>query len=45
MKMTLKAVILGSLLILAAIVFMVVFIPYATRDETPSEIFRTRVGE
>jgi len=45
MKMTLRAVILGSLLILAAIVFMVVFIPYANRDETPSEIFRTRVQE
>ena len=45
MKMTLKAVILGSLLILAAIVFVVVFIPYANRDETPSEIFRTRVQE
>jgi len=45
MKMTLKAVILGSLLILAAIVFVVVFMPYANRDETPSEIFRTRVAE
>jgi len=45
MKMTLKAVILGSLLILAAVIFVVVFIPYAHRDETPSEIFRTRVEE
>src|SRR4030042_4974547 len=42
MKMTLKAVVFGSLLILAAVVFVVVFVPYATRDETPSEIFRTR---
>ncbi|MEW6670667.1 MAG: cbb3-type cytochrome c oxidase subunit II [Thermodesulfobacteriota bacterium] len=45
MKMTMKTVILGSLLILAVIVFMVVFIPYTNRDETPSEIFRTRVRE
>ncbi|MDF1590133.1 MAG: cbb3-type cytochrome c oxidase subunit II [Desulfobacterales bacterium] len=45
MKMTLKALILGSLLILAAIVFVVVFIPYTTRDETPSDIFRTRIQE
>lgn len=45
MKMTLKAVILGSLLILTAIVFVVVFIPYVNRDETPSEIFRARVRE
>jgi len=45
MKMTLNAVILGSLLILAAVIFVVVFIPYAHRDETPSEIFRTRVEE
>ena len=45
MKMTLKAVILGSLLILAAVVCVIVFIPYAHRDETPSEIFRTRVEE
>lgn len=45
MKMTPKAVILGSLLILAVIVFVVVFIPYADRDETPSEIFRARVPE
>jgi len=42
MKMTTKAVIFGSLLILATIVFVVVFIPYVNRDETPSEIFRVR---
>ncbi len=45
MKMTLKALIIGSLLILAAIVFVVVFIPYAKRDDTPSEIFRLRAAE
>ena len=42
MKMTTKAIVAGSLLILAAIVFVVVFIPYVNRDETPSEIFRIR---
>ncbi|MBW1900669.1 MAG: cbb3-type cytochrome c oxidase subunit II [Deltaproteobacteria bacterium] len=42
MKMTLKAVLIGSILILAAVVFVVVFIPYVTRDKTPSEIFRMR---
>jgi len=45
MNMTPKAVVIGSLMILAAIVFMVVFIPYITRDETPSEIFRTRSAD
>ncbi|MFH1351534.1 MAG: cytochrome-c oxidase, partial [Pseudomonadota bacterium] len=42
MKMTPKVVIIGSLLILVAIVFTVVFVPYATRSENPSEIFRSR---
>lgn len=42
MKMTPFAVVVGSLLILGAIVFMVVYVPYATYDETPSEIFRAR---
>ena len=42
MKMTLRAVVLGSLVILAAVVYVVVFIPYVERDETPSEIFRAR---
>ncbi len=41
-KMTPSAVTLGSLLILAAVVFVVVYWPYATRDMTPSEIFRHR---
>lgn len=43
MKMTTRSVIFGSLLILAAIIFMVVYIPYVNREETPSEIFRARV--
>lgn len=42
MKMTPMAVVIGSLLLLAAIVFMVVYMPWATRIEEPSEIFRPR---
>jgi cbb3-type cytochrome c oxidase subunit II len=42
MKMTLKVVVIGSLLILAAVVFVAVYMPYATQDETPSEIYRMR---
>ena len=45
MKMTPLAIILGSLAILAAVVLVVVFWPYRTRDETPSEIFRSRSAE
>jgi len=45
MKMTPTALILGSLAILAAVVFVVVFYPYTTRDMTPSEIFRLRSPE
>jgi cytochrome c oxidase cbb3-type subunit 2 len=45
MKMTPVAVVVGSLLILGAIVFMVVYMPYATYDETPSDIFRERTAE
>jgi cytochrome c oxidase cbb3-type subunit 2 len=44
MKMTLKVVVIGSLLILAAVVFVAVYMPYATQDETPSEIYRTRTA-
>jgi cytochrome c oxidase cbb3-type subunit 2 len=42
MKMTPAIVVLGSLLILAAVVFAVVFMPYAKRNDTPSELFRMR---
>ncbi len=42
MKMSVKAVVLGSLLILAAVTFVVVYVPYASRNETPSDIFRSR---
>ncbi len=42
MKMTPMAVVVGSLMLLAAIVFMVVYMPWATRVEEPSEILRPR---
>ena len=42
MKMTPRAVVIGSVLMLAAIVFVMVYIPWATRIQAPSEIFRTR---
>ncbi|MFZ0614614.1 MAG: cbb3-type cytochrome c oxidase subunit II [Desulfobacterales bacterium] len=45
MKMTLHVVVVGSLMILAAVVFVVVYMSYATRDETPSEIFRARTAD
>jgi len=45
MKMTLAAILAGSLLILGTIVFMVVYVPYATYDATPSEIYRDRTAE
>ncbi|HYR02056.1 MAG TPA: cbb3-type cytochrome c oxidase subunit II [Syntrophobacteria bacterium] len=42
MRMTPKAVVIGSLVILAAVVFVMVYWPYATRVEQPSELFRNR---
>jgi cytochrome c oxidase cbb3-type subunit II len=42
MKMTPKAIFIGSLMILAAVVFVVVYMPWSTMDDTPSEIFRSR---
>ncbi len=45
MKMTPKAVVIGSLLVLAAVVFVAVILPYADTNKTvPSEIFRSRVS-
>jgi cbb3-type cytochrome c oxidase subunit II len=40
--MTPSAVIFGSVLMLATIIFVVVYIPWATRIQEPSEIFRSR---
>ncbi len=45
LKMTPITVVCGGILILAAVVFAVVYWPWATRIETPSEIFRKRVPE
>ena len=45
MKMTPTAIIFGALAILAAVVFAVVFTPYATTETAPSEIFRSRTQE
>jgi cbb3-type cytochrome c oxidase subunit II len=42
MNMTLKPVVIGSLLVLAAVVLVVVYIPWHTSSEAPSEIFRGR---
>ncbi len=41
-EMTPRAVILGSIAILLAVVFVMVFWPHATRNTDPSEIFRAR---
>ncbi|HSO18006.1 MAG TPA: cbb3-type cytochrome c oxidase subunit II [Desulfosarcina sp.] len=46
MRMSPIAVVAGSLLILAAVIFVVVLLPYAhTNQTTPSEIFRHRSPE
>ena len=43
MNMTLKTIVIGSLLVLAAVVFVMVIMPYAdTNKTTPSDIFRER---
>lgn len=45
LKMTPTVIVFGGIFILAAIVFMVVYWPYATRVEMPSDIFRHRSPE
>lgn len=42
MKMTPTIILIGSLCILGAVVFIMVGVPYLNRDETPSDIFRLR---
>ena len=42
MQMTPRVVFLGSALILAAVAFVVVCVPYLTRHDTPSELYRSR---
>ncbi|MCX5883238.1 MAG: cbb3-type cytochrome c oxidase subunit II [Deltaproteobacteria bacterium] len=44
-EMTPRTVILGSMAILFAVVFVMVFWPYATQNMNPSEIFRERTHE
>lgn len=44
-EMTPRTVILGSMAILFAVVFVMVFWPYATQNSDPSEIFRARTNE
>lgn len=44
MNMSPKVVVLGSLLILGVIVFVMVVLPYGTRIEAPSDIFRERTA-
>lgn len=45
MRMTPKVIVFGGIFILAAVVFVVVYWPYATRVETPSDIYRHRSHE
>jgi len=45
MKMTPRLIFLGSALILAAVVFVVVLVPYLTRHDAPSELHRLRSSE
>jgi cbb3-type cytochrome c oxidase subunit II len=45
LKMTPTVIVFGGIFILAAIVFMVVYWPYVTRVEMPSDIFRHRSPE
>lgn len=45
MQMTPKTVVIGVLLVIAAIIFVAVYWPYATRIEAPSEIFRSLAPE
>jgi cytochrome c oxidase cbb3-type subunit II len=45
MRMTPKSVVTGSVLILAAVVFVAVVLPYATRSERPSDIVRPRTAD
>jgi cbb3-type cytochrome c oxidase subunit II len=43
--MTLRIVVIGSLLLFAAIVFVVVYMPYAQRVQSPSDLYRSRSAE
>jgi cbb3-type cytochrome c oxidase subunit II len=45
LKMTPRVIVFGGTFILAAIVFVVVYFPWATRIDRPSEIYRSRSSE
>jgi mono/diheme cytochrome c family protein len=45
MKMTPRLVVIGGLLILAAIVFVVVYMPFVKREQNPSDLHRSRSPE
>lgn len=45
MKMTPPAVVIGVVALIAAMAFVVVYWPYVTRTETPSETFRPMIAE
>ena len=45
MNMTPKTIVVGSVLILAAVVFTVVILPFVTTEEAPSNIFRQRTAD
>jgi cytochrome c oxidase cbb3-type subunit II len=45
MNMSVRMVVIGSLLILAAVTLVVVYAPFVTQEEGPSELFRARSGE
>ncbi|MEE8399875.1 MAG: cbb3-type cytochrome c oxidase subunit II [Desulfobacterales bacterium] len=45
MKMTPKTILIGGLLILGAVVFIMVVVPYMQRDESPSDILRERSAQ
>jgi cytochrome c oxidase cbb3-type subunit II len=45
MKMTPPAVVIGVIVLIAAMAFVVVYWPYVTRTETPSETFRPMIAE
>jgi cytochrome c oxidase cbb3-type subunit II len=44
MKMTLKLLLLGGIIIFASVLFVSVILPWATISEKPSDIFRTRTS-
>jgi len=44
MKMTVKLILVGSLLIFFSVLFVIIFLPWATMTQKPSEIYRARTA-